>query len=404
VFASAFPSHVQPIPGVFVKERVRFVSALPDFDVRVMSPVPYFPPIRGFTRWYPFSQMSSEERINGLQVIRPRYPLVPKLGAFFHPRLMYLGSCRAVSRCYREFPFEVIDSHFIYPDGVAATMFAQRYRRPVVLTGRGEEILRFPKLPVIGKSIRWALRRATRLVALSEEIASAMRENGADPARITVIPNGVDGEKFHPVSRAEARARLNLPPNRPIVLSVGYRLERKGFHILVDAIPQIRKAFPSVLAVIVGGSARWGEDYTTVIEDRIKANGVAQFVRLVGPRAPEELADWYSAADAFVLLTSREGSPNVLMEALACGIPVIATRVGGIPDVLSNEDLGILLEKRTAGDAALGIVRALQREWDRELIRRAVASRTWTATAAQVRDVLLAAIADDSRCEDSLSR
>jgi len=387
VFSSPFPSSIQPIHGVFVKERVRNVAELPGCDVRVVSPVPFFPPIRRFKRWYPLSQIPREETIDGLGVVHPRYCLPPEVGCFFHSVAMARASYRTIARIRRDFDFDVIDAHFVYPEGAAAAQLARRFNKPLVITCRGEDILRFPRLPVVGRRIRRALKKATALVALSGEIADAMKANGAEPAKITVIPNGVDCAKFRPVARSEARRRLELPDNRPIVLSVGYRLERKGFHLLVDAVPQIRKRFPNVLVVVVGGQARWGQDYTSVIEERIRAGDVGDCVRLVGARRPEELPLWYSAADVFALLTSREGSPNVVMESLSCGLPVVATPVGGIPEVLSEAQLGLLLGDRSPATAADGIVEALSRSWDRSAIRRAAEKRSWQATAEHVHDV-----------------
>ena len=387
VFSSTFPSAVQPIHGVFVKERVRSVAGLPDREVRVVSPVPYFPPIRVFKRWYPLSQIPREEVVDGLEVVRPRYFLLPKVGRYFHPASMARAAYRSVSRLDREFGFDLIDAHFVYPDGVAAARLAARLGKPLVLTGRGEDILRFPQLPVLGRQIRGALAQATSLVALSDEIAEAMRACGAPAEKIHVIPNGVDCEKFRPLDRSEARRRLGLPEDRPVVLSVGYRLERKGFHVLVDAVAEIRRRHPDVLVVIVGGQARWGQDYSSVIEERIRVNGVSEHVRLIGPRPPEELPWWYGAADLFALLTNREGSPNVVLEALACGLPVVATPIGGIPEVLSDERLGLLLGERSAGAAASAVIEALSRSWDSAVIRQEAERRSWRATSEQVRDV-----------------
>lgn len=387
VFSSTFPSAVQPIHGVFVKERVRWVAGLPDCEVRVVSPVPYFPPIRAFKRWYPLSQIPREEVVDGLEVVRPRYFLLPKVGRYFHPASMARAAYRTVAGLDRQFGFDLIDAHFVYPDGVAAARLAARLGKPLVITGRGEDILRFPQLPVLGRQIRGALAQATSLVALSGEIAEAMRACGAPAEKIRVIPNGVDCEKFRPLDRGKARRRLGLPADRPVVLSVGYWLERKGFHLLVDAIPKIRERFPNVLVVIVGGQARWGQDYSSVIEERIRLNGVSDYVRLAGPRPPEELPWWYSAADLFALLTSREGCPNVVMEALACGLPVVATPIGGIPEVVSDGRLGLVLGERSAGAAARGVIEALSRTWDRAAIRREAQRRSWQATAEQVRDL-----------------
>jgi len=224
-------------------------------------------------------------------------------------------------------------------------------------------------------------------VAVSQRIADRMAQLGADPDKITVIPNGVDLEKFHPIPVQAARRELGLPEDRRLILAVGYRLELKGFHILVDAIPKIRERFPNVLVAIVGGEARWERDFLPEIEQRIQANGVEGHVILAGTRPQEELSKWYGAADVLSILSSREGSPNVLMEALACGLPAVATPVGGIPDLLCDSRLGILLSERSADAAAAGLTEALSRDWDRADVRRAIEGRSWHATAKLVDQV-----------------
>ena len=394
VFSSTFPSAVQPIHGVFVKERVRHVAALPECDVRVVSPVPLFPPLRWFKRWYPLSQISRCEQIDGLEVIHPRYPLLPKVGKFFHPASMARASYGAVSRLRQTFDFDLVDAHFVYPDGVAAAWLARRMNRPLIITGRGEDILTCPSDPALRTGIRQALASATQLVAVSGEIAEAMIAQGADPNKITVIPNGVDTEKFHPSSQAEARTRLGLPQDSPVVLSVGYRLERKGFHLLVEAVAKIRHHHPGVLLAIVGGPARWGQDYTREIEASIRWHGLERHVRLVGPRPQEELPSWYSAADAFALVSSREGCPNALLESLACGLPAVATRVGQIPQILGDPRLGVLLPERSVAATAEGLDTALSKTWDRAEIRRLLERHSWTGVARRVQDVFDRAVAE----------
>jgi len=175
VLASTFPSSVYPLHGVFVKERMKAVAARGEFDLRVVSPTPWFPPVKMFPRWYPLSQISDRENVEGLEVTRPRYPLIPKIGGYFHAHVMYWSIRRTIARLRRDFPFDLIDSHFVYPDGVVAAMLGDLYKVPVVMTARGEDMIRFPDLPMIGQAIRWGLPRATQMVALSEELAQKMR-------------------------------------------------------------------------------------------------------------------------------------------------------------------------------------------------------------------------------------
>ncbi len=393
----SFPSKTQPVHGVFVKERVRFVAQA-GVDIRVVAPTPYFPPIKRFKRWYPWSQIPNHEVIDGLQVVRPRYLLLPKVGGYWHPSLMYPAAYRAMRRLQSEFDFDLIDSHFAYPNGVAAVRLGKKFNKPVIITGRGEDIARFPDMPIVGPQVRRAICEATRLIAVSQEIADRMESFGADPRRITVIANGVDTEKFAPVPMEEARRKLDLPQDRRLILAVGYRLELKGFHLLVDALRKIRERFPDAMVAIVGGQARWASDYLPTISDRIKANGLEDHVFLAGNRPQEELRYWYSAADLLSINSSREGSPNVLMEALACGLPAVATPVGGIPSLLSEDPaLGRVLSERSSEAAADGIIQTLSAAPDRKRIRSLMEQKSWQKTAQSVRDVFEQAIEEYHR-------
>ena len=396
----SFPSQIQPVHGVFVKERVRHVAQLPGVDVCVLAPSPYFPPFKSFRRWYPWSQIPRRDVVDGLHVERPKYPLLPKVGGYFHARLIEQAARRAL-RCIRDFEFDLIDAHFAYPNGAAAVRLSRRLNKPVVITGRGEDIARYPDLPIIGTQVRQALREATQLVAVSSEIAERMERFGADPARITVIPNGVDCQKFQPIPKHQARKQLGLSTSRPLVLAVGYRLELKGFHLLIDAIPAIRARFPDALVAIVGGQARWAADYLPTIEERIRVHNVQDHVLIAGVRPQQELAAWYSAADVLSILSSREGSPNVLMEAMACGLPAVATRVGGIPEVLADARNGMLLPERSAEAAAVGISEALARDWDRDAVRRFAEQKSWHRTAEQVKEVFERAVAEHQQRRES---
>jgi teichuronic acid biosynthesis glycosyltransferase TuaC len=387
VVSAAFPSVAQPGYGIFVKERVRALADLPGYEVRVIAPVPYFPPIRRFAKWYIWSQFPKQEIVNGLTVMRPRYVLPPKVGHYFQAYLMYRAIRRAAARMRQEFDFDVVDGHFAYPSGVAAAWTGHTFGKPVVITGRGEDMHRFVKQPIVGPQVRKALRQAAYCIGVSQEIAQTMQAHGASPERLAVISNGVNCETFRPQPQDQARHTLGLPLDAKIVLSVGDRFENKGFHLLLEALPAIRRQHPNTLLVIVGGPPRFGTDYTPEIEQRIQALGLADCVRLPGSRPHSELVSWYNAADIFALLSAREGSPNVLMEALACGTPTVATPVGGVPQVLEDESLGILLPERSVAAAADGLVSALSRDWDRPAIRRILERRSWRHTALQIHHI-----------------
>jgi teichuronic acid biosynthesis glycosyltransferase TuaC len=385
VVSSIFPSQAQPNYGVFVKERLRAVAALGKYDLRVVAPTPWFPKLPVRTRWAHWAHFPQHEWVDGFAVGRPRYWMVPKIGGYFEADLMCPAVEREVEKLVASgFAFELVDAHFVYPNGVVGSWLAEKYRVPLVMTGRGTEMVSFPNLPIMGQRIRSAIPRCSEFIALSREIAEAFERLGAPRDRITVIPNGVDCEKFRPIAQAFAREQLGLPADRRILLSVGNRLENKGFHLLIEALPRIRERFPEAMVVIVGGRTPYGADFTPVIDAAVRRHGLEQHVRLVGSWPHEELAVWYSAADLFVLLSSREGSPNVLMETLACGTPAVATPVGGIPEMLRDERLGIVLPERSVPAAAEGIIEALGRDWDRGAIRQIMEQRDWSVTARAV--------------------
>ena len=387
VLSTAFPAVVQPTYGIFVKERVRALASLPNYDVQVIAPVPYFPPLRVLDRWYIWSQFPRKETIDGLQVHHPRFPMVPKLGHRFQPRLMQVSVNRLARRVAKEFDFDVIDAHFVYPSGVVAARLAAATGKPLVVTGRGEDMCRFPRVPALRRQIEFAVARASHCIAVSHEIAEAFVECGASPDRVTVIGNGVDTAKFYPLDRIEARRGLELSEQGRLIVAVGDCVENKGFHVLVDAVAELRRRGHDVHARIVGGAPRHGADFTPAIEARIRACGVADYVRLVGRRPHSELLAWYNAADLFTLFSEREGSPNVLMEALACGTPAVATSVGGIPDILRDSCLGLLVPERNVSSIVEAVFEALDRTWDRAVIRSVVEKRDWRHVALQLNSI-----------------
>ena len=384
VVSGAFPSSTDPSRGIFVHQRVRALSEMPGIDVRVIAPTPWAPPIESVPKWRNFSRLPRSEVFKGLAIERPRYFLPPKVGGYFHPQFMYPTLLKAARKLHQEFPFDLIDAHFVYATGVAATKVAKRLGVPICLTGRGEDMIRFPSMPFKGKSIRWALNNADAFVGVSEQISQAMVTHGAKPDRVTTIANGVDIQQFAPQSQIECRESLGLPTDRKILITVGDRLELKGFHVIVEALPEVLKTHPDAMYVCVGGPGRHRRDYTSQIQSRIDALGLGDRVLLAGPQDHSELPCWYNAADLYVLASSREGSPNALLEALSCGTPAVATRVGGAPDELEPTGFGLVMAERSPQAAAKTISEALTKNWDRQAIRRALENRSWNRIAATV--------------------
>lgn len=345
-----YPSAARPRHGIFVEERLRQLVAGGDITATVLAPVPWFPfTDNRFGKYAELARTPVTEQRHGLEVRYPRYLSIPKIGMSVAPFLLALALLPHVRRLRRQHPdLALIDSHFLYPDGVAACLLGRLLGIPVLMTARGSDVNLYPQYAVPRALIRWAVKRAARVITVSDALRDALLALGADPGKVLTLRNGVDLQRFHPMDRTAARSRLGL--SGLTLLSVGNLLELKGHHLLIEALPLL----PGVTALIAGeGPMR------ASLERLARERGVAGRVRLLGNMPQDELIDCYNAADILVLASSREGMPNVVLESLACGLPVIATAVGGIPELLDSEDAGCLLTERSAA-AIAEAVRALE--------------------------------------------
>jgi teichuronic acid biosynthesis glycosyltransferase TuaC len=385
-FTSLFPNSSDPTHAIFVYQRSSHLARQHGNEVLVVSPVPYFPRWLKIKRWRTASELPEQEVVGNLTVHHPRYPLLPKISMPLHGLSMFLGSLRRVAALNRLRKIDCIDAHFVYPDGFAAMLLGKCLDVPVTVSARGTDINLFPSFRLIRPMIRWTLRRANGIIAVSSALRDAMAALGLSKDKIHVIPNGVDTAQFRPIPATEARLLLHLPEGGPLLVSVGSLIEAKGHQLTIRAVALAGEQFPSLRLYIIGEGP-----YRAELEKLIKSLGLQARVQLVGKRPNEELPFWFSAAALSCLASSREGWPNVVTESLACGTPVIATRVGGIPEILNSPEMGTLVEQ-TSEDVAAGIVKSLGKEWDRQAISREASGRTWETVAEEVEQVLLATL------------
>jgi glycosyltransferase involved in cell wall biosynthesis len=228
----------------------------------------------------------------------------------------------------------------------------------------------------VGKLLRNAILGADRVICVSDALADLAISLGANPSRLSVIGNGVDLEKFKPVPRDEARRVLGLPPDCRVLVSVGTLVERKGFHRVIEVLPALLPRFPDLRYLIVGGAGPEG-DIAARLKAQVAKAGLESRVHFLGAYAPERLKIPYSAADVFVLATGYEGWANVFLEAMACGLPVVTTRVGGNAQVVDSERIGTLVELGSREALVAALDDALTKAWDREAIRAQAARNGW---------------------------
>jgi glycosyltransferase involved in cell wall biosynthesis len=386
VFTSLWPNAEQPGFGLFVKHRIAAMSRLDGVNIRVVAPVSYFPKkfqSQNFwpEHWRRTARIPEREMIAGIETFHPRHLVTPKIGMSFYGRWMASGAEATVRQLHAEQPIDLIDAHYVYPDGYAAMLLAERLKLPVVITARGTDINLFSQMPLIRPLIRKALTRADGVIAVSEALKRRMIELGVEADKIAVIRNGVDRDVFYPRNRAEARRKLGLDLQSRIIVSVAALVPVKGVDRLIDAMALMRNSMRDAnakLYVIGEGPQR------AALESRIARRSVGDRVFLAGSRPQSELAEWYSAADLFCLASHREGCPNAVIEAMACGLPVVASDVGGLGELISKPDYGRALASSTAEKFVEAITAALQMNWDRDEIARTGAERSWLDVANEV--------------------
>ena len=375
VLSSLFPSAMQPGAGLFVRERAFRLGAR--LGIAVVAPTPWFPMQSLLRRMRPAARPGAprNETQRGFEVWYPRFLSLPLLFRRLDGLAMALAAlprCMALRRAGR---LDVIDAHFAYPDGYAAGWLGRWLNVPVTITLRGTE-QRHARDRVLRPLLVAALRRARRVFAVSESLRQVAIELGTEPARARVVGNGVDITRFTPLPQADCRARLGLSKDARVLVTVGGLVERKGFHRVLQCLPALRQEFPQLHYLAIGGPSLEG-DWTERLQRLASELGVADAVRFTGPVSSDELSRYLSAADVFVLATRNEGWANVFLEAMACGLPVVTTDVGGNAEVVCRSDLGTVVPFDDEAQLTQAMRQALLRDWDRGDIRRHAEANTW---------------------------
>ncbi len=375
VLSSLFPSAVQPGAGLFIRERMFRVGR--QLPLRVVAPTPWFPLQGLLRRWKPGFRPGApaHEQQAGHDVWFPRFLSVPGVLKQFDGLAMALAAWPRLRALRRAGQLDLIDAHFAYPDGYAATLLGRWLGVPVTITLRGTES-RLARDPVLAPRMVQALHAATRVFAVSDSLRQVAIGLGLAPDKVQVVGNGVDLARFRPMPQAEARRALGLAEDAPVLISVGGLVERKGFHRVIELLPALLQRHPGLRYLVVGGPSPEG-DMGEALRAQVAQAGLGEVVRFLGPLPPDALRGPLSAADVFVLSTRNEGWANVFLEAMACGLPVVTTAVGGNAEVVCRPELGSVVPFGDAAQLQAAIDHALRHDWNRAAIRAHAEDNTW---------------------------
>ncbi len=376
LFTNLYPTKREPTRGVFNMNRLRQLAN--HCETRLVGPLPWWSRIRRPSEWLQVPIDSSA----GIDAAFPTYWSVPGISRI-HARAMYLSLRSYLLGLRSDFPFDIILAAWAYPDGVAAARLAQQANCPLVTMVLGSDINEFAQYPSLCRQIQWGLGRSSRVVAVSEALRERVIDLGIAPEHVITQHNGVDGQRFRLRGRCEVRARLGLAVDRTIICYVGNLKPEKGVTVLIEAMAHLRQIEARDIQLVMVGDGELREQlHARVRELNLQAN-----VRFCGRQPHEEIPNWISACDVLCLPSYREGCPNVVLEALASGRPVVASKVGGIPELL-QANTGVLVPPGDPKALAQGLREALTQNWDAEMLRASVKCLSWDQFGLALYDTL----------------
>ncbi len=333
--STLYPNNQQPRHGIFVETRMRkFKQLYPEHTVTVIAPVPWFPfSSDRFRRYRQYAGVDHTEQRHDITIYHPRYLALPGLGMYTNPLSLYLSIKKQVQALINAGQhFDVIDAHYLYPDSVAAVWLARQLNLPLVATARGSDIAQLPDYALPRRLIKSALSHVDTAIGVCQALVDDMQQLQPMLKKAVTIRNGVDLALFYPEPGRDT-LRQQLGYEGFSLLSVGNLIELKGH----DKVIQMLSRLDGVTLKIAGEGP---------LEQKLRSLtaklGLNDKVSFLGYQSQQQLRQHYNAADCMILASSREGWANVLLEAMACGCPVVATPAGGTPEVLAHPDAGIV--------------------------------------------------------------
>lgn len=355
-------------------------------DVRIMVPTPYFPDwLPGLGKWKRWSRVEREGfTAEECPISYPRYVSIPRGATWFQGITMSHAVRRDFTEHYEGWKPDVIDGHFAYPDGYAATQLGRALGIPVIVTCHGADLRIYPDIPIAGQMVRWMLRNADRVISVSSDLLKRSIELGTPLESAVFLQNGVDPEKFQLSDQSEMRARLKLPLNRKIAIQVAALIDRKDQNLSLQALAAIRRSGDSPPLLILIGEGPLKEQ----LEKEVRLLGLEEDVIFMGSLPHAEVALWMCAADWLLLTSKAEGWATVYFEAMSCGRPVITSNVSSAKDAISDPAYGVVVEARTPEAFADAMGVASRRKYDAQAIRSYAEMHSWSRWADQALEII----------------
>ena len=388
ILTHTFPTKYNPIASVFLLNQLNELKKY--CDIRVIFPHGYVPNIKRFNPYYRFSKIPFEDNRNGIAVYHPKYFMIPRVifGLKFlniylsiESIFSYLCSRKLADKIVESWNPDIIHMHGSLSEGWLGKRLKRRYKKPLLVTVYGEDITRLSKEMLSSSITKSNLKESDAIICQSEFLRSEIENIGIRNKKFFIIPMGAKTDRFKPRDKYKARKILNLPEDKKIALFVGHLVPRKGVEYLIRAIKIISEKDKNIFCYVIGTGHMKGR-----LQSLASELDLGEFMAFEGQKNHEEVPYYMNACDILVLPSLNEGLPVVLCEALACGKPVVATRVAGTPELV-NDDVGFLVNPKDEKDLAEKIELALKKKWNIKKIFERAAEFSTSASAKKLMKV-----------------
>lgn len=379
IFTNLYPSLQEPERGIFISQLAERLKQ--NVEIQVVCPLPWFPKTNLFKgklkSWRKIASVPSNAIINDIRVSYPRYVIFPKISDTIHAMLMFVGIKRQIHRICSIWSPNVILSLWIYPDAVCAVLIGRQKNIPVIIGALGCDINRDMKRPFISSQIRYALEKADHITTVSEALKQVITQQSIDENKISVISTGVNKTLFKPRNQSECRSMLNVTIDHKIITVVGQLVPVKDHKTLLKALAQLVELqdVPPLSVYFVGEGPLESE-----LRELTLRLGIANMVHFIGQQPHDQIPVWICASDVMCLPSIREGRPNAIMETLSCGVPVVASDVGGIPELVQEKN-GFLFQPGDYEELANALMKCFNKKWDKDEISQTANHLTWENSA-----------------------
>ncbi len=374
VIGDDFANPYEPFTGIFSVWKVSALSR--HCEIKVISPFPWWNWLKYMKKEKCSKKSSLCDRIEGIDVFRPLYFYTPKIGRSFYGFFYFFSILACALKLRKGFRFDVIYAISAYPAGFASALLGRLFKIPVLIGAIGTDINKYTEFYWRKKWILWGLKRAARVIAVSQAIKERMILLGILGEKICVCYNGVNHDVFRPIPFKDQKEK--------VILYVGNLKAEKGLSELISAYALLGRK--DVQLVLIGEGP-----YETTLRNKVQSHGIEDRVHFLGGLLQDKIADWLNRATLFCLPSYNEGLPNVVLEALACGVPVVATNVGGIPELITSEAYGLMVPRKDVIALSRKLDEGLSKAWDRNKISDYVKQFSWEENANQLlREIELA--------------